>query len=747
MKRTVQIALALFTCGVRMVLADAGRDVRCEAAVTNGAAPALGPLAMPLTRISDLRALPSEAAAKRLKVRLRGIVTWTRGVDAAFTVQDDSAGIWVNVSMARDKNEWLGDGSVIDILRPGHRVEIQGVTDRGGFAPQICPSSVRILGEADLPPALKMEPFRFFSGVDVCRRLEVCGILQGYHSTDDKRSYVLMMNAKPGRFIARIPASMLPDPDGLVDAVIRLRGVNMARFNTRGEFLMPHLLVTGKEDMEVVSPAASPPFDAPKVPLKSIAQFNPELRTAHRLRVEGTVTYVRGDMVYLQDDEAAIRVTRLSNDGERLALGDRVEAAGFLDDTRRIFGLFETVTRKIASGAVPAPAPITPEEIFKINLESASLLRAVAKPVDFDGQLISFQARLVDSQYAASKGHRILLDTESSRFTAVLDDDDAHALDALQRGSIVAVTGIVQLDHILISSPDYRFVPSEVSLLLRSRGDLAVLQPPPWWTLRRVLIVLAGVALALVATFVWVWLLRRRVAAQSALLAAEMRERRDAVVEFESSLRERNRLAANLHDTLLQTLGGLGFQLNACEVVARREGVGSLDPLRVARNMVNHAVTELRGSVWELRGLPLRDKSLPEALSYLVAHVGQGHPVAITVRTEGALEQVPEFVAGNLLLIVQEALKNALRHAQARAIEVLVGADAAGKTLYATVRDDGVGFDPAVAKGAAEGHFGLAVMKERAERLGGTLRIESEPVRGTTVYAHIPVKTYDGELV
>jgi signal transduction histidine kinase len=384
---------------------------------------------------------------------------------------------------------------------------------------------------------------------------------------------------------------------------------------------------------------------------------------------------------------------------------------------------------------------------LRINLESASRLEAVAKPGDFDGRLISFQARLVDSQYAASTGHRILLDTKMSRIMAVLDDDDAHALDALQRGSIVAVTGVVQLDYVQASYHYYCFVPSEVSLLLRSRDDLAVLQPPPWWTFRRVLIVLAGVVLTLVATFVWVWLLRRRVAAQSALLAAEMRERRDAVVEFESSLRERNRLAANLHDTLLQTLGGIGFQLNACEVVARREGVGSFDQLRVARNMVSHAVTELRGSVWEMRGLPLRDKSLPEALSYLVAHVGQGHPVAITVRTQGALEQVPEFVAGNLLLIVQEALKNALLHAQARTIEVLVGADEAHKTLYAAVRDDGVGFDPAAIKGAAEGHFGLAVMKERAERLGGTLRIVNGPGRGTAVHAQIPVKTYDGELV
>ncbi|MEI7901548.1 MAG: ATP-binding protein [bacterium] len=544
--------------------------------------------------------------------------------------------------------------------------------------------------------------------------------------------------------MARINVSARTEENRWVDAVVRQRGVHMSRFNTRGEILMPPLLVNGAEDMEIVTPAASPPFEAPKFPLKSIAQFNPEPQNVHRLRVEGVVTYVRKDVVYLQDDTTAIRVTMRA--GESLALGDRVEAAGFLDDTRKVFGLTEAVIRKLGSGAVPVPASITPDEIFRINLESARLLEAVAKPGDFDGRLISFQARLVDSQYSASTGHRILLDTESSRISAVMSDDNAHAMDALQNGSVLTVTGIVQLNYVLSSYPDYRFAPSEVGVLLRSRDDLVVLRPPPWWTLRRLFFILAGMVLTLGATAGWVWLLHRQVATQAAQLASEMRARRDASVEFRTALRERNRLAANLHDTLVQTIGGIGFQLDACEVAAGRGGVAATEGIRVARRMVDHAVTELRGSVWEMRGLPLREKSFSEALSYLVSHVSEGHPVGVTVKTEGPLDHVPEFVAGNLLLMVQEALKNALRHARPNAIGILAGADEAGTTLFATVRDDGVGFDPAAVKGSAEGHFGLAVMKERAERLGGRLRIESVPGRGTTVHIEIALKPYDDEL-
>jgi signal transduction histidine kinase len=107
---------------------------------------------------------------------------------------------------------------------------------------------------------------------------------------------------------------------------------------------------------------------------------------------------------------------------------------------------------------------------------------------------------------------------------------------------------------------------------------------------------------------------------------------------------------------------------------------------------------------------------------------------------------VPDFVAGNLLLVVQEAVHNALQHAHATAIDVVLSFDPAADTIDVTVRDDGKGFTPGMQAGPLQGHFGMQGMRERVERLGGTLRVESAPGRGTAIHAQVKNLPYDREI-
>lgn len=155
---------------------------------------------------------------------------------------------------------------------------------------------------------------------------------------------------------------------------------------------------------------------------------------------------------------------------------------------------------------------------------------------------------------------------------------------------------------------------------------------------------------------VWAWRLRRQVRRKTEQLAVEMHARRDAAVEFQVTLRERNRLAANLHDTSLQTLGGIGFQIGAGEAeAALPDRAGKpIAQLAVARRILDHAVQELRSSVWALRNPPLQGKSLPEALRLVVEREGAGKAAQIGLRTEGDFSHVSEFVAGNLVLAAQD---------------------------------------------------------------------------------------------
>jgi signal transduction histidine kinase len=273
-----------------------------------------------------------------------------------------------------------------------------------------------------------------------------------------------------------------------------------------------------------------------------------------------------------------------------------------------------------------------------------------------------------------------------------------------------------------------------------------VLRTPSWWTAGRLAAALSGLAAVLVGSLLWVGLLRRQVAATTARLASEMRRRRDAALEFDATLRERNRLAANLHDTLLQTLTGIDFQLGACRAGGQTNGEPPSAPLDVAQKMVAHATDELRDSVWSLRTMPVAGRSFRESLETIAKQTGHGHPEQIAVRVAGIANDVPQFVAGNLLLVAQEALHNALHHAGAQQIEVVATGDAVKGSIDLTVRDDGRGFTLGSQRGPDQGHFGLSGMRERIERLGGTLSIDSQPGIGTTVRAVVPTRDYDRQI-
>jgi signal transduction histidine kinase len=151
--------------------------------------------------------------------------------------------------------------------------------------------------------------------------------------------------------------------------------------------------------------------------------------------------------------------------------------------------------------------------------------------------------------------------------------------------------------------------------------------------------------------------------------------------------------------------------------------------------------------VWTLRSLPLRNRTFPEALRALADRIGEEYGTAIGLETQGLLEDLPDFVAGNLLLVVQEAVSNAIRHGQASAVEIAIAADSVDSRIDLTIRDNGLGFVPGAQPSVEQGHFGIEGMRERVERLGGGLQIESTPGGGTTLRANVSRSAYDKELV
>ena len=705
--------------------------------------------------IADVKNLSADEVDRGSPVRIRGVVTWHwQPKRVHLMVQDDSAGIWINVTQAFESGLWQGTAGDLAAIEVGSEVEIDGVVDRGGFAPTVLPSQIRAVGRSPLPAPKPIDDVRLFSGCDNCRRIVVVGVVQGVEPVDEVGipCLLLTMVRPAGRLLAIVPAAACQGPpEGLIDATVQLTCIGGCAVNTRGQFLFPRLLAVGSDCLEVVSPVPSSPFESPRIELDTLAQFSPEPRGAHRVRTEGTVTHaVPGQFFYVQQGMTGVRATTRSE--EVLRPGDRVEIAGFVDRSRDFAGLSEAVVRVISHGPTPDPRRLAPNEIIEISRQAMRKGRMVS-PGDFDGCVIRFPARLLEIE-RATEDSLLVLACEGTNVVARISHDQLSRLPPLAAGAELDVTGIVQIALTRpVAAGSGRHTLSKVaaierlSLLLRSASDVRVLKAAPWWTARRLAAALAGLTAVLVSALAWAGLLRRQVAVQSRRLASEMQKRRDAAVEFQASLRERNRLAANLHDTLLQSLAGAGFQLDTCRRAVARQDLGDTsDHLDVARRMLKHAVGELRGSVWALRTMPMAGQTFSAAVAALVAHVGSGYAAKITISSDGEPFEIPHFVAGNLLLVAQEAIRNAVHHGQPKTVEVHIDYGADTRKVTMTVADDGGGFAVGAEVGPAQGHFGLQGMRERIASLGGTLAIDSLPGQGTRVTAVVVTPAYDAQL-
>ncbi len=201
-----------------------------------------------------------------------------------------------------------------------------------------------------------------------------------------------------------------------------------------------------------------------------------------------------------------------------------------------------------------------------------------------------------------------------------------------------------------------------------------------------------------------------------------------------SIVEERNRLARELHDAVNQKLFALVLTAESASTLLERDAGAAAGQLTRLGELAQEALEELRGLIFELRPASLEEEGLAATLRKEVAMLERVHERDIELRITGATKAEPE-IEGEVLRIAQEALANALRHADAERVELrLQGRDG---RLTVTVADDGVGFDPE-APGLRSRRLGLTSMEERARALGGTLAVVSRPGEGTTVTLEVP---------
>jgi signal transduction histidine kinase len=231
--------------------------------------------------------------------------------------------------------------------------------------------------------------------------------------------------------------------------------------------------------------------------------------------------------------------------------------------------------------------------------------------------------------------------------------------------------------------------------------------------------------------------LEEKVAERSAQLQIEMSARKASELQSKAVLTERTRLARDLHDTLEQTLTGIALQLELTAKFFERTPPTSSHHLQLARNWLRQSQVELRRSIWDLRSRELEQFDLPSALRQSAEQLIDGTSMTLTFSTRGERATLPEIVEENILRIGQEALTNIAKHAHAS--RIVIEFEFRPTELTLRVEDDGIGFNSTGVPTSSDRHFGLLGMSERARRLGGQLKIESQSGRGTLIIVEIPL--------
>src|SRR5262245_9900269 len=210
---------------------------------------------------------------------------------------------------------------------------------------------------------------------------------------------------------------------------------------------------------------------------------------------------------------------------------------------------------------------------------------------------------------------------------------------------------------------------------------------------------------------------------------------REVSLDSEERCNERERIARELHDTLLQGFIGASLLLRAGVEQTPADSPGKLSLTRALR-LVSQAIDEGRVVLQGLHSATTTSMSLEDALFKLWNECRPESAAQLRILVSGHSRAMKPALQEQIYLIAREALVNALRHSEATSIEAEV--EYLPGQLHVVVRDNGCGIDPEVVRSGRNGHWGMSSMRERAERIGARLKVRSRAAAGTEVELSVP---------
>ena len=395
--------------------------------------------------------------------------------------------------------------------------------------------------------------------------------------------------------------------------------------------------------------------------------------------VKGVVTYAGDDRFYLQDGDAALKV--VCDNAPLPAVGETVAAAGVPALEGGHVVLVARQWKSEGAAELPAARPAEKDELIYAGEHGVNWRRIVITGRAFETTERGFA-----------------MDVDGVPVTVMVDDPPWFIRECGRLRPLVKVTGVVELllDQGVLFGREAYVMGIKMSAV--SAADL-VLKPDATYLLNRRTL---AVRLAIGATILLL------AAGLVVFLVIIFRQRRR---HFRTAtlMAERKRMADDIHDTIEQHLVGAGMLIQ-------------LNRNKEAMEVLKRAKSELRDIIWGLKNDDMMRLTPAEMLRETAEKETKKGIFRVTTKITGMPARMPTQQLRDLSLIVREAIGNAVKHGGAK--KIAITSDPQGKDGWLLrIANDGAPFDPAKAPGAAEGHFGLAGMSERSNRLGAKVNI------------------------
>lgn len=636
----------------------------------------------PFHNVASILALTEEQARRGDPVKVLGVITGC--TDYGVTLQDKTAGIWTEANRPHD-------------FSLGEVVEVEGKTSPGTFSPIIIPSSIRIVGHSHLPVARKVTLRELLTGDEDAQYVQVQGVVRSTRSRPNvsPAQRVWMKLALDSGFLyVTLPASDADASSKLIGATIRVDAPALYSKDMDRHFTSAILAATNMRNIKIVRPPPQDIFGGPSLPTSLLLQYHSNTNSDSRVKVTGTVTYNQpGAFLVIENSRHALLVKTEQDTG--IQTGDRITAAGFPTPADSGPYLDDAVVRYVGKGSVSAPTVASTSDLPSGR---------------FNYMFVAITGRLLQKVREPLR-QVLLIDSDGTLVRADLGDaKEPVPLVEAREGATVRVSGINLVD-VEGSWNEGGPAASEIHsrLLLRSQVDVVEIKPPSWWTTTHLFLVSAILG---VLAFVFFAL---------SLYGRMQRWQLEVVVK------ERENLAHEIHDTLAQSFAGIGFQLQAIRKVVQQDQPDILKQVDLARSLVQYSHKEARRSIEPLNQHALHEIDLLLALTASAKRMVVGGGVEVLTAQTGHSQPISPRIANSLLDIGQEAIANAVRHADPKHVTISLAYECDTVTLIIT--DDGCGF---VQSGDLLG-FGLRGMRKRAASISAQLEITSAKGHGTKV--------------